>query len=450
MISQSSPTKSRSSKSFANSVSTCVYERVARFFPRLVLHVAISVALFACVSPQSSHAAPTYVDKRVTSIPAATLLTQPGQRLVDPRRQRAAQRVGGYDRPLFFLWALSQIAALIYLWASGLGARLRDAIRRLVSNSFAARAIYGAALIAISAAASFPAALVRYRVAYSFGLTTERAAAWYRDGLLTTALDAAVVGAIVASVFTLVDRTRFWYLYAMAGLFVVTLVMAFVEPVVVSPLYNHVASLPAKAAISQPIRTLARRAGIGQAPIGIRNDSLRSDTVEAEVVGFGPTTRIVLGDALLDDASPGEVLVLAAREFGHYAHGDTFRLSLFWTSLFIVCTALAVVIADRVTFRRDDDPLARLSLVLAFMGLLGLAVTPIYNGYSRNLESRADAYALALTGDRASAVRAYVRIADETLAPLCPSRSVRAYFYNSPPLGTRIAKAAGRPDPCRR
>jgi hypothetical protein len=41
-----------------------------------------------------------------------------------------------------------------------------------------------------------------------------------------------------------------------------------------------------------------------------------------------------------------------------------------------------------------------------------------------------------------------VRIADETLAPLCPSRAVRLYFFNSPPLGTRIAKAAGRRDPC--
>jgi Zn-dependent protease with chaperone function len=114
----------------------------------------------------------------------------------------------------------------------------------------------------------------------------------------------------------------------------------------------------------------------------------------------------------------------------------------------MACTALAVVIADRVGFRRDDDPLARLSIVFALLGTLGLLATPIYNSYSRNLESRADAYALALTGDRISAVRAYVRFADETLAPLCPSRLVRIYFYNSPPLGTRIARADGKTNPC--
>ncbi|MDQ2908593.1 MAG: M48 family metalloprotease, partial [Candidatus Eremiobacteraeota bacterium] len=180
----------------------------------------------------------------------------------------------------------------------------------------------------------------------------------------------------------------------------------------------------------------------------VSDTSRRSRTISADISGFGPTKRIMLGDELLDNATQGEVLFLAAREFGHYAHGDDFRLSLFWTFLFIVATAVAVVVADRIRFRRDDDSLSRLPLVFALMGLGGLILAPAYNGYSRNLESRADAYALALTGDRASAVRAYVRIADETLAPLCPSRAARIYFYNSPPLGTRIAKAAGHRNPC--
>jgi STE24 endopeptidase len=224
--------------------------------------------------------------------------------------------------------------------------------------------------------------------------------------------------------------------------------MAFLEPVLIAPLYNHFVALPADAPVRAPMLALARKAGVGDAPIMISDESRRTSTAIADIAGFGPTKRIVLSDALLENATTGEVLFLTARELGHYAHTDDFRLSLFWTFLFITCTALAVVISDRVGFRRDDDPLARLALVLGFLGLLGLIATPIYNGYSRNIESRADAYALALTHDRVSAVRAYVRIADETLAPLCPSRVTRIYFFNSPPLGTRIAKAAGHRDPC--
>ncbi|MBD5656964.1 MAG: M48 family metalloprotease, partial [Candidatus Eremiobacteraeota bacterium] len=344
---------------------------------------------------------------------------------------------------------LSEIFAFFYVWSSGYGARLRGALRRRISNAFAVRFAYGASLAAIAALAALPANFVHFRVDYAYGVTTQHALGWMRDGLVTTAVDALVVGAIVACVFALVDRTRLWYLYAMAGLFVVTLLMAFLEPVIVAPLYNRFTPLSSTSGVRVPLMGLAERAAIGNAPIYVADDSRRTSAAIADVAGFGPTKRIVLSDALLADATAGEVLFLAAREFGHYAHHDDFRLSLFWTFLFIFCTALAVLVADRVAFRRDDDPLARLSLVFGFLGSFGLLATPIYNGYSRNLESQADSYALALTHDRAAAVRAYVRIADETLAPLCPSRAVRLYFYNSPPLGTRIAKAARRSDPCR-
>jgi STE24 endopeptidase len=394
-------------------------------------------------------AAPSYVDQRVSAIPTAALLTERGSQLVDPRRQHVSRHLRIYSGPLFFIWAFSQIGAFFYLWSSGNGARLRDALRRRIRPVFVMRFTFGAALVAIAALAALPASLARYRVDLSFGITSEPFAGWLRDGLVATALDAIVLGSIVAAVFALVDRTRLWYLWAMAGLSAVTLVMAFLEPVVVAPLYNHFATLGPESPVRAPLLALARRAGIGDAPILVADDSRRTSAAIADVAGFGPTKRIVLSDALLADATTGEVLFLSAREFGHYAHADDFRLSLFWTFLLMLCAALAVVIADRVGFRRDDDPLARLSIVFAVLGILGLLATPVYDSYSRNLESRADSYALALTGDRGSAVRAYVRLADETLAPLCPSRLTRIYFYNSPPLGTRIARAAGKQDPCR-
>ena len=414
-----------------------------RFLTIIVLAIA---SLF--VSPQPARAQPTSVDRRVTHLSATALLTQPAASLVDPRRQHVAARMRRYTHPLFLFWALSQIVAFFCIWALGYGARLRDAARRAIPNLFAMRFVYAAVLTLIGAIASIPASLVRYRVDHAYGMSTENAAGWVRDGIVNAAIEAMVVGIVVACIFALVDRTRVWYAYAMAGLFVLTLVIAFLEPVVIAPLYNRFTPLGEHAAIRVPLDALAKRAGVYRAPVYVADASRRSRSISADIAGFGPTKRIVLGDALLAEATPGEVLFLAAREFGHYAHGDDFRLSLFWTFLFIFTTALAVVIADRVGFRRDDDALARLPLVFAFMGLVGLLLVPVYNGYSRNIESRADAYALALTRDRVSAARAYVRIADESLDPLCPSRAVRLYFFNSPPLGTRIARVQGRNDPC--
>ena len=400
------------------------------------------------VESSGAAATPSSIDRRVTHESAATLLAEPPAALVDARRQHVAIRMRRYTRPLFVFWALSQIVAYFCMWGLGYGASLRDAARRAIPSVFAMRFVYGAVLTLIGAAASIPASLARYRVDLAFGTSTERAAGWVRDGIVNAIVEAVVVGVVVACIFALVDRTRIWYAYAMAGLFVVTLVIAFLEPITVAPLYNRFVPLGRQSAIRAPLDALAKRAGIYPAPVYVADASRRSRSVTADIAGFGPTKRIVLGDALLAQATPGEVLFLAARELGHYAHGDDFRLSLFWTFLFILATALAVVIADRVGFRRDDDALARLPLVFAFMGLVGLVLVPVYNGYSRNIESRADGYALALTRNRVAAVRAYVRIADESLEPLCPSRLVRLYYLNSPPVGTRIAKVQGRYDPC--
>jgi STE24 endopeptidase len=413
--------------------------------------VLLLAALFVICLPgaRASAAVPSYVDHRVTAIPAATLLHRSPQALVDRRRQRVAVQLRRYTRPLFFVWALCQIAALFCLWSSGWAARLRDMLRRSIGSIALVRFVYGAVLAVCAAAAAFPAALIHYRVERAFGLSAETSGTWLHDGIVTVGIQALSVGIVVAFVLALVDRTRLWYLYAMAGLFVATLAMAFLEPAVIAPLYDRFTPLPAQSTLQTPLRALERKAGISAAPIYVGNYSRRSSVAVADISGFGPTKRIVLGDTLLHSATQGEILFVTARELGHYAHGDDFRLSLFWTFLFILCTALGVIAADRVGFRRDDDPLARLALALSFVGLAALLLAPFYNGYSRALEARADGYALELSGDRASAVRSFVRTADESFEPLCTSLPVRLYFYNSPPLGSRIAAVTGRPDPCR-
>ena len=393
--------------------------------------------------------APSYIDRRVTAIPAATLLHAPPQQLVDRRRQRVAVRLHEFTRPLSLLWALSQIAALFYLWKSGWAARLRDALKRSIPFVALVRFIYGGLLAMYASLASFLVALIQYRVQRTFGLTGELGPGWLHDWIVSVGLEALWVGLIVTYVLWLLGLTRLWYLYAMAGLCVATLATAYLEPLVVAPLYERFTPLPAGSALAVGLRALERKAGAMEAPIYIASDASRSPLAAASISGIGPTKRIVLDTTLLHSATRAEVLFLTARELGHYVDGDNFRLSLFWTLLFISCVALGVLAADRVGFRRDDDPLARLALALALTGIAALLEAPLYNFYSRALEARADRYAVALTGNRAAAVRSFVRTADEGLEPLCSSSPLRFYLSNTPPLGARIAAVTGQPDPCR-
>jgi STE24 endopeptidase len=389
------------------------------------------------------------VDRRVTALSKTALLHLPGAKLVDPRRQEAARTFRTDTQTLFLIWAFSQILAFFYLWGSGTAARLRDALRRMISSKIALRFSYGAALAGYAALAAFPSSLAQYKIDLIYGLTSQPVGGWLHDSLLHVALDAIATGLIVAFILALVDQTRLWYLYGAAGLFAFTLGINVLLPVVVSPLFNRFTPLAVNSRLRQPIRRIEAKAGIGGAPIEVADLSARSEIATADVSGFGPTRRIVVSDTLLQNATPGEVVFLLAREFARYTHGDGFRVALYGTFLFILCTGIGVGVADRIPFRRDDDPLARLTLVGALLGSAALVVLPAFNVYERHIEDRADRFGILLTGDRASAVRAFVRFADDSLSPLCPSRAATFYFLTQPPFGSRIARAQGRPDPCR-
>ena len=417
----------------------------------VVLGVAIlfaSLLMMFCASCANAQIGERQMERRVTEIPVSELLSQPPAKLVDVHRQAAAYQLVSLTRPAWFAWIALQLFALFYLWASGTAARSRDTLKRSIRSPALVRFIFGAALAGVVQLVALPAQFFDYRVLRVMGLSTQSTAGWFGDVLITALLEMVVVGVLVVIVLWLVDRTHLWWVYVAALIFGLTFLLSYVFPIVIEPIFNRFTPLPPNRPLTARIETLARRAGEGQLPIYVSDLSRRTHAGNAYVVGIGPSRRIVIGDTLLDAATDNEILFIVAHELGHDVHGDTLRGSLFGAIIFVVAAALAVLIADRVGFRRDDDPLSRLTLVGALLGCVYLLFLPAINGYSRVIESSADAYALQLTHDRAGGTRAFVRFADEDLALICPSRFARLYWYTHPPLGTRIANLNGQRNPC--
>ncbi|MGH7682790.1 MAG: M48 family metalloprotease, partial [Vulcanimicrobiaceae bacterium] len=179
--------------------------------------------------------------------------------------------------------------------------------------------------------------------------------------------------------------------------------------------------------------------------IGAATDA---DVDVSRISGLGPTAQIDISDTLMSTATPNELNFVVARESAHIAAHDVLRLDLYASLWLIVAAAISVAVADRIGFRRDDDPLSRLALLGSVLGVALLALLPIQNAYSRRLEARADHVAVAATADPASAVRLMVRLADVDLLPACPKPIVRRYFLVYPPIASRIAAVRGGGDPC--
>jgi STE24 endopeptidase len=422
--------------------------RAARAALRLLaILFAVSAAIAGSRGTASAAPGTSYVDRRVNAIPAHDLLTRDPYKLVDPHRQESAHRLRVRTRPLYAFWFLAQAIGLIVLWRRGAAARLRDALAGLRSVH-ALRFAFAFVMTCIVALIALPAAFVIFRLDYEFGVVTGRASDWLRDMAVTTVLEAAVAASFVVVVFWLVDRSRLWYAYAALGVLACSLLFTVLEPVLVAPLFNRFTPLPATSPSAARLRDLAGAAGVAQMPLVVADRSRRTPAASALAVGIGPTARVVLGDTLLEAATPEEIAFLTAREFVHAARGDVWRAALVRATFFVVCAALAVLISDRVLFRRDDDPLVRIALSFGILGTILFVAAPVERAYVRRIEAMADRDALALTRDPAAAVRAFVRIADEDLAPVCPSQIVRIYYYDRPPIGSRIAAATGRPDPC--
>jgi Zn-dependent protease with chaperone function len=123
-------------------------------------------------------------------------------------------------------------------------------------------------------------------------------------------------------------------------------------------------------------------------------------------------------------------------------------MALIEGGVIIVFSALAVVIADRIRFRRDDDPLSRLAIVGALLALVYVAAVPVRNAALRSYDFGADRYAVALTGDPAAAVRALVREGDQRMEEVCPEWTATLFLYTAPGIGARVAAINRVPNAC--
>ena len=444
--------RSKSSTSSANwhkeLLSSALAGRVCvRLIAAILVLFTMSAGIAIAQSPDRQ--VHSRLDRRIDQLTAQQLLTLPPAKLVDPHRQRAAHQLARFRRPAFFVWVAAQVIALLWLWRSGSAARLRDFLRRRIRNLPAVRFLFGVALGLIAGLAGLPVAFVVYRVVRNAGLTQQHALSWFGDQFVQSILTALAVGTLVAIIMFFVEKRRLWYIYTAAALYLFTLAGAFVQPYLIAPLFNTYTRLPVSSPLYTRLHDVAVKAGVGDAPIYETNLSKQSVSANAFVEGFGATKRIVVGDTLLQTASAGEVAFTLAHEIGHYVRGDVLRgIFVGWIFLVFTC-ALSVLVADRIGFRSDDDPLARLALVGALLLVSALVVLfPLYNTYSRGVEARADQFAVQTTGDRVSGVRLFVRFADDNLSLVCPSRIVRAYLYDHPPVGSRMAAVRGTPDPC--
>jgi Zn-dependent protease with chaperone function len=387
------------------------------------------------------------LDRYVNAIPSARLLAEPIARLVDADRQAAGARLIAFELPGWFAAVFAQALALLYFWRAGGAARWRDALRAALGGEAAVRFAFGATLAVVARTAAVLPSFYLWRVERVMGLSHVLTRVWAYEYVLGTLIGMLVAGCIAVVVLWLVERTHQWYLYTIGGIIVISLVGTLVDPYAIAPLFERY--VPLGGAIGLRARAFAAREGYAGVPIVVEHRVDRIPVDAAKTEGMGPTQRIVLADAVVDTSTPQEIEFYIATEIAQLDNHDPLNLALVDAAIVIIGTAIAVFIADRVPFRRDDDPISRITLVGALLAIVYIVAVPIDHAAVVSMRLRAEHAAVAMTANRAAALRALVRAGDEQIEQVCPSAVGRTFLYRAPTLGEDALAAGSKTTGCR-
>lgn len=243
------------------------------------------------------------------------------------------------------------------------------------------------------------------------------------------------VGAVgLAMVLSRRFGRRWWLVGGPAFVALVAAVLV-LTPLVLSP---RLAPLEDRR-LAAEIERLAEREGVRDVRVEVENASRRTTVPNAEAIGVGPTTRVVLWDTLLDGRfTAREIESIAAHELAHVGRDHLWK-GIAWFALFALpCAWLLAFLSDRRggLHRPSVVPFAVLVVVA-----LQLALLPATNAVSRRYEAEADWVALENARDPRAAESLFRKLSTTALdEPDAPSW-VRVWLGTHPELVDRVAMA---------
>ena len=308
---------------------------------------------------------------------------------------------------------------------------------------------YGLALIfsvmAVSGIIDLPLSLYRqFVIEEKFGFNRMTPKLFVIDLIKQTLLGAAIgTPVILAILWLMAQMGSLWWLYVWLFWCSFNLLILFIYPTWIAPLFNKFAPLE-DAALKTRIEALLTRCGFATSGLFVMDGSKRSSHGNAYFTGFGNNKRIVFFDTLLERLAPPEVEAVLAHELGHFRRRHVLKRIVLMFAASLGFLWLLGQLIDAPWFYAGLGVPAQstaLALILFFLvaPVFTFPFTPVLSWISRRHEFEADAYAAART-EAAALGRALVKLYEDNAATLTPD-PLHSLFYDShPPAVVRIAR----------
>ena len=296
----------------------------------------------------------------------------------------------------------------------------------------------------ISGAIGLPLSIWRtFGIETRFGFNNTTPQRFLIDLLMGMGLTLVIAGPLIWLILWIMANTAgLWWLIAWAVWMGFTLLISWLFPTFIAPLFNKFTPLE-EGESRERIQQLLARCGFRSNGIFVMDGSRRSSHGNAYFTGFGNSKRIVFFDTLLESLTIDEIEAVLAHELGHFKHKHVRNRLLLMSVFSLAGLALLGWLIKQPWFfsglgvQQPSDASA-LILFLLVSPVFTLFLAPIGAFFSRRQEFQADDFAIQqASGD--SMIQALIKLYQENASTLTPDPLYSAFHDSHPPAPVRIA-----------
>lgn len=276
---------------------------------------------------------------------------------------------------------------------------------------------------------------------YGFNKTTWKT---FLSDMAKGSLLAVVLGGPIAfSVLWIMEKLgTHWWLYAFVFLTSIQLLLVFIYPTFIAPLFNKFSPLE-EGAVKEKILSLLSRCGFKSSGLFVMDASKRSGHGNAYFTGFGKNKRIVFFDTLLHSLEAEEVEAVLAHELGHMKRHHIIKGMMKGLVLSFLGFALIGYLKTDIHFFQGhgvQTPGNYMALTLFSMvaGVYTFFLTPVSAYFSRQYEYEADEFA-SQNAKASKLISALVKMYKDNASTLTPDPVYSKFYFSHPPASERVS-----------
>jgi STE24 endopeptidase len=367
--------------------------------------------------------------------------------LLSPEQRRLSDQYfeGGYWLDLWeTLWT---VGSCLLLLVSGISGGINRWSQRLSRRKWISTPVCIALLLIALFLLDLPFSIYTdFLREHQYGLSEQAFGGWFRDQLVTTAVNLVIFALVLTLIYAAVRRAGSrWWIWATGLCFAALMAVQLIAPVYLLPLLNDYKPLP-DGPVKEAVLSLARANQVPTNHVEWFDASKQTTRISANVAGLLNTTRIALNDNLLNKTSLPEIKAVLGHEMGHYVLNHVWKEPILLAliiglELALLSAAIEGALARwgaRLGLSDRADP-AGLPLAIALFAVIFLVLTPLSNLIIRSYEAEADAFGLNASREPEGWAMAAMRLS--TYRKIQPGRIEEFLFYDHPSGYERVHAA---------